>query len=528
MSGPGFFYSAEDQARNQALAQQQAYAKALLQQGQDPGNAQYGGLRSAGNSLLGAFLAKRSQDKELELAKGAQDRYVTSMAQLLKGNGVPTQSPQVSTAAGTAPQVPREMDPEGNPMAQGQGPGYQPPQPQQQAQGQPNSNDFISRLIASGNPQLIQQFAPEVIKNRLEMENKHLTPLSPQEAQARGLRGVWGVDAAGNPVKIQDSDVKSQEAIAQEQATELFKNKLPMTAAQRATLGNSQAELAEKKREFNMQNPFAGGQGAPTMDSLPPAAKNMIQAMLEGRQAPPTSMALAKPYWQSLIAAANAVDPTFDQTQWGARVAARKDMLGGGKGYQTLNAGNTAIQHLGRLHDQIGDVAGSQIPLVGNLINSGTNAAARASGLPGVPAYNDTLGHLAEETTKFYRGAGGAEADVARNMGNLSADLSKAQKEAGTANTVHLIYGKLAPMVEQYNKAMNTNYPTSHFLSKDAVATIKKMGFDPDTGEKAAQSQSGPQDAHPTNIPQGSMWSPSRQQYKTPDGRILDKNGKPV
>lgn len=78
MSSPGFFYSAEDQARNQALAQQQAYAKALLQQGQDPGNAQYGGLRSAGNSLLGAFLAKRSQDKELELARGAQDGFSTA------------------------------------------------------------------------------------------------------------------------------------------------------------------------------------------------------------------------------------------------------------------------------------------------------------------------------------------------------------------------------------------------------------------------------------------------------------------
>jgi hypothetical protein len=34
--------------------------------------------------------------------------------------------------------------------------------------------------------------------------------------------------------------------------------------------------------------------------------------------------------------------------------------------------------------------------------------------------------------------------------------------------------------------------------------------------------------AHPANIPPGSMYSPSRKQYKTPDGRILDQNGKPL
>lgn len=33
---------------------------------------------------------------------------------------------------------------------------------------------------------------------------------------------------------------------------------------------------------------------------------------------------------------------------------------------------------------------------------------------------------------------------------------------------------------------------------------------------------------HPSNIPPGSLYSPSRQQYKTPDGRILDKSGAPV
>jgi hypothetical protein len=269
-------------------------------------------------------------------------------------------------------------------------------------------------------------------------------------------------------------------------------------AAGRAPTTLQQAQFAETQRHNRtMEGPniMAGSGGSlPPLSKLPPQTQSVVKGMIEGRIAPPTSMAMSKPYWQNMIALATQEDPTFDQTNWHARVAANRDFTGGGKSYQLLNAGNTAIQHLGRLHSQIGDVSGMQVPLVGNLINRGINAAEQASGVPGLNAYNDTLGHLAEETTKFYRGTGGAESDIARNMSNLAANLSTDQKQTGVANTVHLIYGKLQPMVEQYNKTMGKNYPASHFLSKEAVKTLKSMGYDPDTGERllpGSQSNSG-------------------------------------
>lgn len=344
-----------------------------------------------------------------------------------------------------------------------------------------------------GFPLLLQS----VMKNadrQQQIQDSRVTPLSDEEAQARGLRkgGKYGLDLAGNIVTIQASDMKSEGAmgqqLAQHQAEQLL---TPEALAQKKELERlSQAPqwaaLKEKQDEFKASNPMlaAGGSAGPApLSSYPQATQAMVRAMIEGRQAPPTSFALSKPYWQNMIALANSVDPGFDQTQWTSRVAARKDMLGGGKSYQTLNAGNTAIQHLGHLNDQISSVSGVPIPVVGGLVNSALNHVEQPY-TGGLNTYNDTLGHLAEETTKFYRGTGGSEADIERNMGNLSANLSTTAKQKGVANTVSLIYGKLAPMVEQYNKSMNTNYPTSHFLSAKAVSTIKKMGFDPDTGEK--------------------------------------------
>jgi hypothetical protein len=74
---------------------------------------------------------------------------------------------------------------------------------------------FMDRLIATGNPAVIQQFAPAIVQQQMQIESKRVTPISPQEAQQAGLRGIWGRDASGNLVPIQQSDVKSPEAVAQ-------------------------------------------------------------------------------------------------------------------------------------------------------------------------------------------------------------------------------------------------------------------------------------------------------------------------
>lgn len=357
---------------------------------------------------------------------------------------------------------------------------------------QSGDKDALSKAL--GNPYLARMFGPSLITNAINQRQKAVHTLAPSEYGQYGIDptsippgALIQTDANGGIHVIKTGDMKSPGAIQQQID---LKNADPMLGIALGNLGVAKERLAVDKNKLQIENPFAGGQntmGPDAFKNATPAVQSTVKAMIEGRMAPPSSMALAKPYWQNMLALANSVDPNFDQTAWHARNNARKDFTGGGKSYQMLNSGNTVIQHLGRLNNQIGDVASSALPMWNRVENFGANEL----GVPGVNAYNDTLGHLSEETTKFYRGTGGNEDDIKRTMKNLSPNLSAAQKQSGVANTVHLIYGKLQPMVEQYNKTMGTSFPPSHFLSKEAINTMRSMGYDPDTGEKTSTSSSG-------------------------------------
>ncbi len=272
MSGPGFFYSPEDQDALTQIQRRQQYARALMQQGQeDPGHAAYSGLRNAGNSILGAFLANRADKAETGLAQSAGAKYTKDLGALLSGNQpaaaapppstppmpppmASTQpSPQISNSAGSGPIMPNAgaTSPQGAvggqqmpAQAQATAPSPMPPQPAQPAQ------DPLQRLVATGNPALMAQFGPKLLEHQTELNDQKVTPISAQDAAAMGLRpgGLYGRNnATGNIVQIQASDLKSQGAIEQQQGEKVFENNLPMTPAQRAANQLQQAQLAETR-----------------------------------------------------------------------------------------------------------------------------------------------------------------------------------------------------------------------------------------------------------------------------------------
>lgn len=142
MSSPGInplaVYDPQTYAAQLAIQRRQALAQSLLQSGEEPpGGARYGGLRNAGNAILGAFLAKRA-DQQLGDLYNPQNQQQP---------GMQGPSPQLSNMPGSnpvpQPQTNANLDPEGNPAGsnaspQGQ-PGFfpsQPSQPQPQGAGQ--------------------------------------------------------------------------------------------------------------------------------------------------------------------------------------------------------------------------------------------------------------------------------------------------------------------------------------------------------------------------------------------------------
>src|SRR5262249_27742618 len=92
--------------------------------------------------------------------------------------------------------------------------------------------------------------------------------------------------------------------------------------------------------------------GADYLATLPKDQANIVKGMAEGTIAPPSSFALAKPYWTTMISAAQAYDPTFDTTKWSGRVAGVKD-FSAGKSAEMVRSANQTLHHVGQLLDSM-------------------------------------------------------------------------------------------------------------------------------------------------------------------------------
>ncbi len=125
-------------------------------------------------------------------------------------------------------------------------------------------------------------------------------------------------------------------------------------------------------------------QGQDFLKTLSPQQASLIEGMVQGDIAPPTSFALTKPYWQQALAQARQYDPTFSETLWPVRSSMRKEVAMGKFG-QNLNALNTAIQHTGLLAKDIPEVWGTSLTPVNWL----GNEAAALTGSPGVVEYSN-------------------------------------------------------------------------------------------------------------------------------------------
>ena len=108
--------------------------------------------------------------------------------------------------------------------------------------------------------------------------------------------------------------------------------------------------------------------GADFLAKLDPGTAAQVKAIIEGRAPYPTGMLLKTPYGQRLAQYVTQADPTFEQGNATARVAARKDFeTGGPNGVAgTITAGNTAIQHLGQLSDIVEKLGNADSGIPGN------------------------------------------------------------------------------------------------------------------------------------------------------------------
>lgn len=272
--------------------------------------------------------------------------------------------------------------------------------------------------------------------------------------------------------------------------------------------------------------------GPAFLKTLTPADQAQVQALAEGRMAFPTGKAATSDYWQQRIQWVSQYDPTFDATNYNARSKLAASARGGELG-NNIRSLNTAIGHVGLLASQIdGTASHGGFPLATTL-NAAENWWNRERGESGITNYDQTAGSVASELTRVFRGTGGAEADVQRELNTLNSNGSRQQKASAVRNLLDLLNSRLDAINNQYTAGMGPNAKPLNILDDHAKHVIGLYAPDLLGGGNGPGGSSGPGGGSPPNTPTPGLYDANgrfigvdpRQAGANADGTWRDAQG---
>jgi hypothetical protein len=248
---------------------------------------------------------------------------------------------------------------------------------------------------------------------------------------------------------------------------------------------------------------WTGLTGDELLKVMPASMATQVKALSEGRMAFPSGYALTKPYWQRMMNAVGQFDPSFDQANPAARVAARKDITSGTSS-KTITSANTTIGHLfsfDKAIDQLPNVSGFY---GANMINKLQRwSAGSQANTSAYRAFEDSRNALSSELTRLFRGSGGSEADVERWMQRFDEADGKASLHKTTRDLTDLIHSRLDSVAHTYNEAMGTTKDPYEFLRPENQKLFDQLSK---AGEGTRQPEAAPAPAAAPGGGQG--WSP--------------------
>ena len=228
------------------------------------------------------------------------------------------------------------------------------------------------------------------------------------------------------------------------------------------------------------------------LKSLPAAEQRKVIATATGRLPLPN---MRSPNGQQLYDEVLSYDPDFQATRYAIRQDFEK-----GKTAASNNGIRAAIFHANHLSDVFQTLDNKSWP-AGNAL---MNVLRTASGDPRVQDTNQTIGLLAEELTRAYRGSGGAEADINRFMSNLQASQSPAQANRLVYSMVKNLAGKAQSNEAQWQDAFGQDKEFGVLRQNERDVISKLQGRDSPTLPAAAASQL--QEGRVTTFGNGQRW----------------------
>lgn len=340
-------------------------------------------------------------------------------------------------------------------------------------------NDPTTNNLEAGIAKARELGAEEQIQPLRELHRKEVLEAQPKVTQLDPTK-----DTYENGVLTRPAAPKAMTPAEQAQRDETTRHNKETERISALTEGRTEAAQRETARHNRAMeksaDPLGGLSGATAIDleKLPAPVRDQAQALVEGRRQLDPRLA-SKPLGQTIINAAYAIDPTFDQANYNARAKARADLVSpNGTGGKTIGALNTAIQHAGKLSDLIETLDNYESPLANAVINP----LRTATGSTKVTNFDTVAPQLAKEIERVWRGAGGTAGEIHDLIETIGHNKGKQQQREALQQFVDLAKGKLDSLEQQRDNVMG----------KTAGATIPIL-FDQNKPivERIAQRASG-------------------------------------
>ena len=146
-------------------------------------------------------------------------------------------------------------------------------------------------------------------------------------------------------------------------------------------------------------------------------------------------------------------DPSFST----GRFKAKQEFISGGPNSpaSTLVTGATAIGHIFDAFQNQKELGGTgDYGFLNKAINKTNVLGMEWKDNPALAGYNANIGKVAEEGTKFYRGTGGTESDISRDIGSMSASHSPQARVQTLATAATLMMSKVAGLQDRWKNAI--------------------------------------------------------------------------
>ena len=182
----------------------------------------------------------------------------------------------------------------------------------------------------------------------------------------------------------------------------------------------------------------------------------LVKGVAEG-EIDPRTLSQNHGHREFVLGLAKQYDPSFDQGNTAGRFKAKTEFLSGGPNSpaSTLVTGATAIGHIYDAFQEQKKLGGTgSFGILNKPINKANETIMDWSSNPDLTRYDATIGKVAEEGTKFYRGTGGTESDIKRDITGMSAAKSPEARVANLAQSATLMMSKVAGLQDRWKNAI--------------------------------------------------------------------------